>query len=73
MAMTLRLDPKVDAQLTELASRLGMSKQQALSLAVAEFIAEHDSSSIARRVMDEVLIRDKELLDWPMRDQISRC
>ena len=63
MAMTLRLDPKVDAQLTELASRLGMSKQQALSLAVAEFIAEHDSSSIARRVMDEVLIRDKELLD----------
>lgn len=63
MAMTLRLDPKVDAQLTELATRLGMSKQQALSLAVAEFIAEHDSSSIARRVMDEVLIRDKELLD----------
>lgn len=63
MAMTLRLDPKVDAQLTELASRLGMSKQQALSLAVSEFIAEHDSSSIARRVMDEVLIRDKELLD----------
>lgn len=63
MAMTLRLDPKVDAQLTELASRLGISKQQALSLAVAEFIAEHDSSSIARRVMDEVLIRDKELLD----------
>ncbi len=63
MAMTLRLDPKVDAQLTELASRLGMSKQQALSLAVAEFIAEHDSSSIARRAMDEVLIRDKELLD----------
>lgn len=63
MAMTLRLDPKVDAQLTELASRLGMSKQQALSMAVAEFIAEHDSSSIARRVMDEVLIRDKELLD----------
>lgn len=63
MAMTLRLDPNVDAQLTELATRLGMSKQQALSLAVAEFIAEHDSSSIARRVMDEVLIRDKELLD----------
>lgn len=63
MAMTLRLDPNVDAQLTELAARLGMSKQQALSLAVAEFIAEHDSSSIARRVMDEVLIRDKELLD----------
>ena len=63
MAMTLRLDLDVDAQLTELATRLGMSKQQALSLAVAEFIAEHDSSSIARRVMDEVLIRDKELLD----------
>ena len=63
MAMTLRLDPRVDAQLTELATRLGMSKQQALALAVAEFIAEHDSSSIARRVMDEVLIRDKELLD----------
>lgn len=63
MAMTLRLDPKVDAQLTELATRLGLSKQQALSLAVVEFIAEHDSSSIARRVMDEVLVRDKELLD----------
>lgn len=62
MAMTLRLDPKVDAQLTQLAMRMGISKQQALSLAVTEFIAEHDSSSIARRVMDEVLVRDKELL-----------
>lgn len=60
--MTLRLDPKVDAQLTQLAMRMGISKQQALSLAVTEFIAEHDSSSIARRVMDEVLVRDKELL-----------
>ncbi len=63
MAMTLRLDPQVDTQLTELAARLGMSKQQALSLAVSEFISEHDSSSIARRVLDEILIRDKELLD----------
>lgn len=60
--MTLRLDPKVDAQLTQLAMRMGISKQQALSLAVTEFIAEHDSASIARRVMDEVLVRDKELL-----------
>ncbi len=60
--MTLRLDPKVDAQLTQLAMRMGISKQQALSLAVTEFIAERDSASIARRVMDEVLVRDKELL-----------
>jgi predicted transcriptional regulator len=63
MALTLRLDPEVDAQLTALAKKLDMSKQQALSLAVSEFIGLYDSSAIARRVVDEILVRDKELLE----------
>jgi predicted transcriptional regulator len=63
MALTLRLDPEVDAQLTALAKRLKISKQQALSLAVNQFIDEFDSAAIARRVVDEILIRDKELLE----------
>lgn len=63
MALTLRLDPEVDAQLTALAKKLDMSKQQALSIAVSEFIGLHDSAAIARRVVDEILVRDKELLE----------
>lgn len=63
MALTLRLDPEVDAQLTALAKKLDMSKQQALSLAVSEFIGLHDSAAITRRVVDEILVRDKELLE----------
>lgn len=63
MALTLRLDPEVDAQLTALAKKLDMSKQQALTLAVSEFIGQYDSSAIARRVVDEILVRDQELLE----------
>jgi hypothetical protein len=32
-------------------------------LAVNQFIDEFDSEAIARRVVDEILIRDKELLE----------
>jgi hypothetical protein len=63
MALTLRLDPDVDAQLSSLAKRLKISKQQALSLAVNQFLDQFDSAAIARRVVDEILIRDKELLE----------
>lgn len=63
MALTLRLDPEADARLTALAKRLEVSKQQALSLAVNEFLQQHDSSAIARRIVDEILVRDKELLE----------
>ncbi len=63
MALTLRLDPEADARLTALAKRLEISKQQALSLAVDKFLQQHDSSAIARRIVDEILARDKELLE----------
>jgi hypothetical protein len=63
MAMTLRLDPEADRQLTEVAESLGLSKQQALADAVSAYISANHQGVIMRRVFAETLLKDKELLE----------
>lgn len=63
MAMTLRLNPELDKQLTEVAEGLGISKQQALAEAVEQFVRTNHQGVIIRRVFAEALVKDKELLD----------
>jgi predicted transcriptional regulator len=63
MAMTLRLSPKIDAQLGELAQRSGMSKQKIISIAIEAHLERTGQSEQAQRVFDKVLTRDKELLE----------
>jgi predicted transcriptional regulator len=63
MAMTLRLSPKIDAQLSELAKRSGMSKQKIISIAIEAHLERTGQSEQAQRVFDKVLTRDKELLE----------
>jgi predicted transcriptional regulator len=63
MAMTLRLSPKIDAQLGELAKRSGMSKQKIITIAIEAHLERTGQSEQAQRVFDKVLTRDKELLE----------
>ena len=63
MAMTLRLSPKIDAQLSELAKLSGMSKQKSISIAIEAHLERTGQSEQAQRVFDKVLTRDKELLE----------
>jgi len=63
MAMTLRLSPKIDAQLSELAKHSGMSKQKIISIAIEAHLERTGQSEQAQRVFDKVLTRDKELLE----------
>ncbi|MCF8549162.1 MAG: ribbon-helix-helix protein, CopG family [Pontimonas sp.] len=63
MAMTLRLSPKIDAQLGELAQRSGMSKQKIITIAIEAHLERTGQSEQAQRVFDKVLTRDKELLE----------
>lgn len=61
--MTLRLTPKLDAQLGELAERSGMSKQKIITIAIEAHLERTGQSEQAQRVFDKVLTRDKELLE----------
>jgi hypothetical protein len=63
MAMTLRLNPETDSLLNEVAEDLGISKQQALAIAVNEFIEKRHQKLVIKRVVAEVLERDRVLLD----------
>ncbi len=63
MAMTLRLSPKIDAQLGELAQRSGLSKQKIITIAIEAHLERTGQSEQAQRVFDKVLTRDKELLE----------
>ena len=63
MAMTLRLTPKIDAQLGERAKRSGMSKQKIITIAIEAHLERTGQSEQAQRVFDKVLTRDKELLE----------
>ena len=63
MAMTLRLSPKIDAQLGELAQRSGMSKQKIISIAIEAHLERTGQSDQAQRVCDKVLTRDKDPLE----------
>ncbi|MEN9962195.1 MAG: hypothetical protein RIS66_608 [Actinomycetota bacterium] len=63
MAMTLRLTEEQDAKLSEFATALGLSKQQAVSKAVDEFLEAQSEEAIVKRAFDLVLTRDKALLE----------
>ncbi|BDS49810.1 hypothetical protein RKACHI23_00720 [Rhodoluna lacicola] len=62
MAMTLRLTPEQDAQLTAVAQALNLSKQQAATQAIEEFLESRDQEVMVKRAFDLVLKRDAELL-----------
>ncbi len=62
MAMTLRLTPEQDAQLTAVAQALNLSKQQAATQAIEEFLESRDQEVLVKRAFDLVLKRDAELL-----------
>lgn len=63
MAMTLRLDPETDKLLSEVAEELGISKQQAVARAVNDFLDKKHQKLVLRKVVAEILERDKVLLE----------
>jgi hypothetical protein len=63
MAMTLRLEAEQDKQLAQVAEHLGISKQQAVALAVERFLELEWQRAIGRQVIDLVMTRDKELME----------
>lgn len=62
MAMTLRLTPEQDAQLTAVAQALNLSKQQAATQAIEEFLESRDQEVMIKKAFDLVLKRDANLL-----------
>jgi hypothetical protein len=62
MAMTLRLEAEQDKQLAQVAEHLGISKQQAVALAVERFLELEWQRAVGRQVIDLVMTRDKELM-----------
>jgi predicted transcriptional regulator len=63
MAMTLRLAEEQDKQLAQVAEHLGISKQQAVALAVERFLELEWQRTVIKSAMARVLERDKELLE----------
>ena len=63
MAMTLRLTAEQDAKLSEFANNLGLSKQQAVSKAIDEYLATQSEDELVKRAFDLVQGRDKGLLE----------
>jgi predicted transcriptional regulator len=63
MAMTLRLTEEQDAKLSEFANALGLSKQQAVSKAIDEYLATQSEDAIVKRAFELVMTRDKALLE----------
>jgi hypothetical protein len=63
MAMTLRLEAEQDKQLAQVAEHLGISKQQAVALAVERFLELEWQRAVGRQVIDLVITRDKELME----------
>lgn len=61
--MTLRLNPETDSLLNEVAEELGISKQQAVTMAVSEFVEKKHQKLVLRKVVAEILERDKVLLE----------
>lgn len=62
MAMTLRLPETLDAHLTALAHDLGISKQQAATLALESFVDTHNNRRELRTTIALVTQRDAGLL-----------
>jgi predicted transcriptional regulator len=63
MAMTLRLSEEQDKRLTLVAESLGISKNKAAMDAIEAFIELEWQKALAKSVVAEVLVRDKELFD----------
>ena len=63
MAMTLRLSEEQDKRLTLVAESLGISKNRAAMDAIEAFIELEWQKALAKSVVAEVLVRDKELFD----------
>ena len=61
--MTLRLEAEQDKQLAQVAEHLGISKQQAVALAVERFLELEWQRAVGRQVIDLVITRDKELME----------
>lgn len=63
MAMTLRLEAEQDKKLAQVAEHLGISKQQAVAMAVEKFLEQEWQRTVIKSAMARVLERDKELLE----------
>ncbi len=63
MAMTLRLTPEQDARLEALAKALGVSKQQAVLMAIENFDADRVRKKLLTNAMNFVLTHDRELME----------
>lgn len=61
--MTLRISEEQDKQLTTIAESLGISKNKAAIDAIQAYIEMEWQLAIAKSVVAEVLVRDKEVLD----------
>lgn len=61
--MTLRLEEKIDALLTQVAEANGISKQQAVVDAIERYLRENQQKVIAKEAFDLVLNRDAKLLE----------
>jgi predicted transcriptional regulator len=62
MAMTLRLEPELDNDLSDVAELLGLSKQQVVTQAVAIFLEAQKNRLEMRRTVEMILQRDAELM-----------
>jgi predicted transcriptional regulator len=62
MAMTLRLEPELDNDLSDVAELLGLSKQQVVAQAVAIFLEAQKNRLEMRRTVEMILQRDAELM-----------
>lgn len=63
MAMTLRLDPDLDAALTERAKREGRSKQELAREAIRVYIEHYSKREMLDLVLDTELPRYQEALE----------
>lgn len=63
MAMTLRLDEKMEARLDKAATNLGISKTRFIEAAILEKLNRENQQDQASEIIDRILQRDKEVLD----------
>ena len=63
MAMTLRLSEQLDADLTRAATAAGISKQEAVTRAIEEFLHRGSHQALVTSAIAETLSDHAELLD----------
>jgi predicted transcriptional regulator len=62
MAMTLRLSEALDKDLTTIATRKGISKQQVVENAIEKYVESESQYERLRVIFDFIAERDAELL-----------